>query len=134
MIVARAVSAVMVLAGCVRSAGRGEGAGPTHSRTRAHNKASWSAFARQAGSKLPRGDAEVRSGESDAVLAMIRARTEAPVDFTHERYQDCRDMLQVIRMATGRPGATASDNNGEEITIPHDRAPLRLRHLGGRHG
>ena len=83
---------------------------------------------------IPRGDDEVRSGESDAVLAMIKARTEAPVDFTHERYQDCRDMLQGIRMATGRPGATASENNGEEITIPRDRAPLRLRHLGGRHG
>ncbi len=67
-------------------------------------------------------------------LAAIEARTEAPVDFTHERCQDRRDMLSVIRVATGRPGATASENNGGEIMIPRGRAPLRLRHLGGRNG
>ena len=43
-------------------------------------------------------------------------------------------MLQIIRVATGRSGATASENNGEEIMIPRGRVPLRLRHLGGRHG
>jgi hypothetical protein len=43
-------------------------------------------------------------------------------------------MLQVIRVATGRPGATASENNGGEIMIPRGRAPLRLRHLGRRNG
>jgi hypothetical protein len=76
----------------------------------------------------------VASVGGQVARAVARSSPRLRFDFSHERCQDRRDMLGVIRAATRRAGSTASENNGGGIMTPRGRVPFRRRRLGDGHG